>query len=101
MGYFANGTEGGIFYERYCCNCANSDNREDTPGCVVWDLHLLYNYDHVNDDQHPLRVCLDSLITQEMHPDGYSVQRCAMFRPKGQDTALEMAGQLNALDGAL
>lgn len=47
MGYFANGTEGEIFNERYCHRCVNWRDLDDGrgPGCPVWDAHLMFAYD--------------------------------------------------------
>lgn len=35
MGYFANGTEGEMYAEKYCIRCIHTDD------CDVWDAHML------------------------------------------------------------
>ena len=45
MAYFANGSEGDYFTEKYCSRCVHRD------GCPVWGMHFLWSYDACNGDQ--------------------------------------------------
>lgn len=103
MGYFANGTEGLMFEERWCSRCAHSDYRpgkeigdRDNPACPVWMAHMLYAYELCNKEDHPGKVILDMLIPQKtvVADDGYDlpVNECAMFHPR--DAGAEIEGQL-------
>jgi hypothetical protein len=44
MGYFANGSEGESYRERYCDRCIN-DRFND---CPIWNEHLENNYKECN-----------------------------------------------------
>ena len=44
MGYFANGTEGMIYEDKYCDHC----KRMIDGICPIWDLHQLHNYNECN-----------------------------------------------------
>lgn len=78
MAYFPNGTAGEIYLESYCLRCKNWKQRktEDTPGCPIWDMHMLLNYDRDKCGQ-----ALDALIPmdKEMNP-----QQCRMFEWNGE-----------------
>lgn len=48
MAYFPNGASGDVYYEQWCYRCVNwREDGEGTEnwGCIVWDLHLLIDYD--------------------------------------------------------
>jgi hypothetical protein len=104
MGYFANGTEGEAYFNHYCRNCRNCGDAKSEEGCVVWDLHLCWNYDAVSDefttqDTPPLhgptlRAALDSLIPRDA--SGRNGQ-CLMFRERAEP-AQESLGQLTMLE---
>jgi hypothetical protein len=90
MAYFANGTEGALFEEAWCSRCEHSDlvgGREpgNDPACPVWMAHQLYAYELCNEKEHPGKVILDMLITEEWTeaPDGfkYPKHECKMFQP--------------------
>lgn len=68
MAYFANGTEGLMYQERYCFQCANWKDREDGKGegCPIWDIHLFHAYDLCNDEG-PGKQMLDYLIPMVPH----------------------------------
>jgi hypothetical protein len=75
MGYFSNGTEGGIFREEFCYRCRNwgadSRSREtDEPGCPIMDAHLLHGYGAKGE----VKDILDLLIER----DGIT-NTCTMF----------------------
>jgi hypothetical protein len=72
MAYFPNGQSGDIYMDRYCFNCTHWKDRDDGrgPGCPVWDLHLVYNYD----SEH--RPMLDSFIPMDEH---MNPKECLMF----------------------
>ena len=96
MGYFANGTEGDVYYAKYCANCRH-DNLDQDQGCPIWGLHLLWNYDQVDgpfdyavepmemNEQNIMRVALDSFIP--MSEDGLENLECKMFCPRPPDPA--------------
>lgn len=43
MGYFSNGTEGEIYYAKYCSGCRHDDGDEKL--CPIWTMHLIHNGD--------------------------------------------------------
>jgi hypothetical protein len=101
MAYFANGTEGLDYQERYCMRCRNwgidklSENSGEE-GCPIWDLHLLYSYEECNSTSNA-KMMLDTLIPMIDYTakDGVNYHmpgECSMFvaRP-----GLEVPGQLS------
>lgn len=52
MGYFSNGTEGEMYEEEFCSQCAHGDN------CAVLLLHMIYNYDECNNKESFLHVLI-------------------------------------------
>ncbi len=75
MGYFANGTEGTFYEERYCNRCVHED--ADGKGCAVMLAHILYAYQLCNEDDHPGKHMLDMLIPPSK--DGLGNDQCSMF----------------------
>ena len=73
MAYFPNGTSGEMYEEKWCCQC-----RHYEPQCPIMDLHLFYNYDFVNDKEHPAKIMLDTLIPMK----GLYADKCSMFIDK-------------------
>lgn len=76
MGYFSNGTEGEIYYERWCSRCVHDINED----CPVWAAHLMYSYQaqgRVNKGDNALSNCLHMLIPKAN--DGLSNAQCLMF----------------------
>jgi len=79
MGYFANGTEGDIYAEKWCSRCVH--NQPDEP-CQVWMLHMLHNYEECNKK--------DSFLHALIPRNGIENERCRMFvegrlvRPHGE-----------------
>jgi hypothetical protein len=71
MAYFANGDIGMKFEEECCYKCIHGEDL-----CPVMEIHLLHNYDHVNDKAHPVRKILNFLIPQ--NEDGFP-GKCSMF----------------------
>lgn len=67
MGYFSNGTEGEIYYERYCSRCVHNRNED----CPVWDAHLLFSYRDCNDEQ--------SILHMLIPRDGVRNAACRLF----------------------
>lgn len=67
MGYFSNGSEGMDYYEEYCSKCLHDKDE----GCVVWNAHLLFNYDECNKPESILHM----LIPRE----GIRNLQCRMF----------------------
>ena len=71
MAYFANGSEEEVYTARYCDRCQHN---EDGDGCVIMDLHMLWNYEQTEDNDK--RIALETLIpTGE---NGFPLQ-CLMF----------------------
>lgn len=62
MAKFSNGTEGMMYNEQFCEQCINweIDPETDTPGCPIWDVHLLFDYE----DNSLHNSLLDFLIPQ-------------------------------------
>ena len=85
MAYFPNGTSGLMFSEDQCVKCQNYRDKDDGRGygCAVMDVHLLFNYDQVGEDEKAkaLRACLSTLIPE----DGVHAGECAMFLDDGRD----------------
>ena len=75
MGYFPNGAAGDYYRSRYCDHCINMRDKNDGrgEGCAIWDLHLLWNYDAVDDKTK--RWALDHFIPEE----GIEQLECEMF----------------------
>ena len=78
MGYFPNGCEGMDYEARYCDRCIHQ-GAADGPGCPVWLLHMLHNYEECNNKSSMLHV----LIPRST--DGLSNEQCAMFAAKPQE----------------
>lgn len=92
MGYFSNGTEGDIYTARYCLRCVNwRDNGSGSEGCPIIDLHMLWNYDDVNDSKSIKQQALSHFIPRE----GIQNLECTMFQmtPEASQKELERAGQ--------
>lgn len=85
MAYFANGTEAMIFEEQWCRRCVHRDHEAigEAPPCPIWMAHFMYAYELCNEEEHPGKVMLDMLISEEWvdAPDGhkYPKQECKMF----------------------
>lgn len=79
MGYFSNGTEGMDYEAQFCDRCVHQ-GPEDGPGCMVWMLHFLHNYDECNNEDSMLHV----LIPRS--EDKLSNKQCTMFycNPEGE-----------------
>lgn len=78
MGYFSNGTEGDMYYERWCARCIHERSYRETgegPGCMVWMIHQLYNYDALDDEK--LHTTLNLLIPRS--EGKLDNERCTMF----------------------
>ncbi len=67
MAYFSNGSEGMDYLANYCDKCIHNY------GCVVWDAHMLKNYDECNNDDSILHI----LIPRS--ENGLSNEKCKMF----------------------
>ena len=66
MGYFANGTEGEMYQERYCEQCVHDRNHD----CPILALHLMHNY------QDGWKNTLDLFIPRDN--EGFNLE-CKMF----------------------
>jgi hypothetical protein len=79
MAYFPNGTAGMIYDEQYCWNCVHWPIDDDAPGCPIWNLHHLYNYDQCDDDARgkAIKSFLETLIPTS--DDGLGADQCSMF----------------------
>lgn len=72
MGYFSNGTEGEMYYERYCSRCVHDADPENNP-CMVWGAHLIANYEECNKPESVLHM----LIPRTKNDLGN--EQCRMF----------------------
>lgn len=79
MGYFANGTEGMSYEEKYCSRCVHFQRDDNDPSCPVWLAHLLYAYDECNNDGNAARM-LGMLIPRSK--DGIGNAQCAMYHER-------------------
>lgn len=84
MGYFSNGTEGDIYRDRYCENCVHWKDLGDGrgPGCPIYDLHFLYNYDQCKSGEpgETIAAMLGALIPRA--ESGLFNEQCTMFHGK-------------------
>lgn len=83
MGYFANGSEGECYQDRWCVRCVHWKDEGDGrgEGCPVYDLHILYNYDQLKKDS--TRRALEMFIpTAE---GGIGNGQCRMFWERGRN----------------
>lgn len=84
MGYFSNGTEGGMFIESWCSRCVNWRDLDDGrgEGCPVYDAHLIFAYEECDSNSNA-KAILDMLIVRKVvtASDGFDlpVNECAMF----------------------
>lgn len=58
--YFSNGTEGMIWTEKNCFDCAHL---EDDGGCPVMDVHAILNYRQCDDKE--IEAVLNDLINDK------------------------------------
>ena len=74
MAYFSNGTEGMDYQSKYCDRCVNYRNLDDDqgPGCPIWDLHMLHNYDDEWEDARNWFIPMDP-------PEKIHAGECKMF----------------------
>ncbi len=70
MGYFSNGTEGEMYYERYCSRCIHNENED----CPIWDAHLMFSYRDCNDPE--------SILHMLIPRDGIANVQCRLFVEK-------------------
>lgn len=81
MGYFSNGTEVELYFERYCDRCVNlKDRGMMCKTCPIIDMHFEWNDDVVQGDE-TKRAALDALIP--MSADGLYCEQCTMFHEAG------------------
>lgn len=73
MAYFANGTEGEMYFDRYCARCIHRDGPDGDSGCAVWLAHLIGNYDQCNKPDSVLNL----LIPRSKN--GLGNEQCLMF----------------------
>ena len=80
MAYFANGSTGDYYQEKYCDRCLNWIDKKDGrgPGCPIWDAHIATSYDQCKNKG--VKEILEILWpTNKKHYPG----ECSMFRPTG------------------
>lgn len=89
MASFSNSTEGDVYQEKYCYNCANWTDRissiplsEGYESCPIWDLHWLYAAQRGGKTKlgQTIKAFLDELIP--MQTDGIFAAECSMFIDK-------------------
>lgn len=93
MGYFANGSEGDWYTERYCMKCVNwRDNGTGSEGCPVIDLHMLWNYDAIGKKADKVKA---EALSHFIPIEGIGNAQCVMFQmtPEASQRELERAGQ--------
>jgi hypothetical protein len=73
MGYFSNGTEGELYFEKYCAKCIHEQNGKQ---CPVWDMHLIRNAEGFNITE----ATLDMFIPRS--EDRLNNEQCRMFVPR-------------------
>ena len=75
MGYFSNGSEGSSYESKYCENCIHwvFDEKEETKGCPVWDIHFLFNHSSKEETKNILN---ELIPTNNKRPFN---EQCAMF----------------------
>ena len=81
MGYFSNGTEWEIWANKNCHQCQHEpdDYENDPVGGPIEFLHIMWNYDAVNDrETDPRPFALDCLIPRK----GIHNDQCKMFISK-------------------
>ena len=91
MAYFPNGSSGDAYMETWCCRCRNW--REGDPcgwGCIVWDLHLMGDYDQCKKTETGKlwKTVLEHFIPTDT--DGHPAE-CLMFIEKPNS---DMPGQM-------
>lgn len=72
MAYFANGTEGLDYQERYCSRCVHDANEI----CPVRLLHIIHNYDECNKRDSFLHVLIPRTA------DGLGNEQCKLFHER-------------------
>ena len=89
MGYFSNGTEGTMYFERYCRRCLfwNDDH-----GCPCWNIHLQYNYEECNKD--------DSILHKMIPRHGVFNGRCFSFFPRKGESDPDKDSAIAAINHA-
>jgi hypothetical protein len=70
MGYFSNGSQGMDYEYNLCSKCRHGEQ------CMVWLLHLNYNYDQFKDEK--VKSILDMFIPQTKTGN----DKCRMYIPK-------------------
>ena len=81
MGYFSNGTEVELYFERYCDRCVNlKDRGMMCRTCPIIDMHFSWSRDAVRGDE-TKRAALDAFIP--MSADGVHNEQCTMFHEAG------------------
>lgn len=71
MGYFANSTEGELYYQRFCCRCVHDGDGGD---CAVWLAHLLHSYEECDNPE--------SILGLLIPRSGLENEQCRMFVQK-------------------
>jgi hypothetical protein len=83
MGYFSNGDEGDLYEHNVCSRCAHHNSNPEEEGCVIWTIHLLYNYDQHKSET--IKDVLSGLIPRSNVP-GYN-DLCSMYHPSKPEYA--------------
>lgn len=79
MAYFATGTEGAAYQERYCLKCRHWCARRDgdPESCPVWEAHFIYNYDECENP--------DSILHKMIPVEGTKNLQCIFFEKEAPD----------------
>lgn len=81
MAYFPSGSSGMDYQAQWCDRCEHDRKYRETgdgPGCPVWALHLLWNYDACCNEEKD--GVLHSFIPRTR--DGLGNEQCVMFTPE-------------------
>ena len=73
MGYFSNGTEGGMYEATYCNRCLHQNGPDGNSGCAVWLAHMLKNYEECNKEDSVLHMLIPRT------KDHLGNEQCTMF----------------------
>ncbi len=74
MAYFANGTEGTDYEQRWCTRCVHGEPRDGAGSCPVWFVHLLHNGHNGT-----VGAVLNELIPRDLSKPGSPNGQCRMF----------------------
>lgn len=83
MAYFPNGASGDRYMEQWCDRCVNWKPDDCGEGCIVWDLHMIFDYDQCKDTPEGKlwKTVLEHFIPTKK-PEMLYPDKCRMFLEK-------------------